>query len=111
LPLCSSSASCGGTNPTTGQFVDRRVYEEAFDYCGFLLAVRLGGTDAGDKERAACAHLACAATLRTALGHHPFLNLPIDDSTRDGDIGFSDADAARWAAESVAPKSVAQARW
>jgi hypothetical protein len=84
-----------------GQSINRDVYLDAVDTCKLLMAVRLGGVDPGNKERAVCAWLACAATLRTALGEDPFLALPIDQDTRDGDIGFDDADAARWAAEAV----------
>jgi hypothetical protein len=90
------------------QYVDPDTWERAFDGCKFLFAVRLGGVDPGNKERAACAWLACAATLRTAFGEDPFLDLPIDELTQEGDIGLDYADAARFAAEAV---SAEVGRW
>ena len=85
-----------------GGSVDRNVYSDAIDNCKFWLAVKMGGMDAAAKERALFAWLACAATLRTALGDDPFAVLSLDRQTPEGAVGFDDADAARWAAEAVA---------
>jgi hypothetical protein len=91
-----------------GQYVDPDTWMSAFDTCKFVFAARVGGMEPGDKERGLCAWLACAATLRAAMGEDPFLDVPIDDVTRDGEIDLDHADAARWAAEAV---SAEVGRW
>jgi hypothetical protein len=85
-----------------GQPVHRDVYLDAVDHCNFMYAVRLGGVRPRDKERALDAWMACATALRTALREDPFLELMLDESTRDRDIAEDAADPARWAAQALA---------
>jgi hypothetical protein len=85
-----------------GQSVHRNVYLDAVDNCNFMFAVKLGGVRPSDKEHALDAWMACATALRTALRDDPFLNLMLNESSRDADIPEDAADSARWAAQAFA---------